>query len=262
MRLMKGVLSVLAIVYLAGCVTTQVGPFDEKRDLARAEQIYVQIGYSHYEQGNLFQAKEALGKALEINPRSAGAHLGIARVYTQEEEFRLADRHFQRAIRFSDDTENRFQYAVFLYNQGDMRAAYREFDEVVKDTRYIRRAVSFEYRGFSAIQLERTEDALASFERAVTLNRQLANSHLSIARIWFEREDFVTAYQSFQQYTALVRARLATHNASTLWLGIQLADYNQDSNALASMELQLRSQYSESPEYQSYLEWQRSKGTT
>lgn len=262
LKSVQGAVLVTLAILLSGCVTTQVGPYDEKLDLARAEQIYVQIGYSHYEQGNLFQAKEALGKALEINSRSAGAHLGIARVYSQEEEFRLADRHFQRAIRFGGETEHRFQYAVFLYNQGDMRGSYRQFDEVVKDTRYVRRAISFEYRGFSALQMNRSDDALASFQRAVTLNNQLASSHISIARIWFERADYVKSYASFQQYTALVRARMATHNASTLWLGIQLADYNNDANAVSSLVLQMRSQFSDSEEYQQYLEWQRNKGTT
>ncbi len=249
----------LLSLLLVGCITTTISPYDDKKDLAKAEQTYVQIGYGYFEQGNMQEAKRALTKALDINAKSAGAHMGLARVYDRELEYDLADHHFKKALQYEETTEGHFQFGVYLYNRGDLKGAYREFKDVLKDTIYVRRARAFEYQGVVANRLEKTDEAIGYFKRAVTLNPMLANSHIGLTNIYFAQQDYVAAYKQYNEFVGLVRAQLSRHSAATLWLGIQLADMAGDSNAVSSLILQLRNQFADSAEYQHYLKWKAEK---
>jgi type IV pilus assembly protein PilF len=251
--------SVLLFLLFSGCVTTTIGPYEDKKDLSKAEETYIQIGYGYFEKGNLLEAKRSLIRALEIDDRSAGAHMGLARVYDRELEYDLADDHFKKAIRYGGNTEAHFQYGVYLYNRGEFKDAYRQFDTVLEDTVYVRRAQTFEYQGIVASRLDRNERAITYYKRAIALNAVLANSYIGLTNIYNEQQDYQNAYVYYSGFVKLVQAQLARHNASTLWLGIQLADELGDDNALSSFTLQLRNRFKESPEYQQYLKWQADK---
>lgn len=250
---------VLVATLLSSCITTRTSPYDDKKDLDKAEQTYIQIGYDYFQKDNLLEAKKALTKALDLNSRSAGAHLGLARVYERELEFGLADDHFRKSLRNSEDTEVHFQYGVYLYNRGEYKDSYRQFREVLEDPIYARRAQAFEYQGVVATRLSKIDEAISHYERAIALNRMMSNSYIGLARLHFNREEYRQAYDRYLGFIELVRAKLSSHNASTLWLGIQLADRLQEEDALSSYELQLRNRFSDSTEYQLYQEWKADK---
>jgi len=240
---------------LTGCVTTTVSSFDAKKDLNKAALTYVQIGYGYFEQGNNQQAKEALTTALNIDSKSPGAHMGLARVYDRELEFKLADRHFKKALNYGESTEVHFQYGVYLYNRGDYKGAYKQFQKTLQDTVSTRRAQAFEYQAIVASRLDKMDIAISSYERALALNPLMGNSFLGLANIYFDRQQLDIAYRHYNGFVALVRAQQGRHNATTLWLGIQLAAAALDKDALSSMELQLKNRFPKSTEYQTYLNW-------
>jgi len=240
---------------LTGCVTTTVSSFDGKKDLDKAVLTYVQIGYGYFQQGNNQLAKEALTKALDIDSKSPGAHMGLARVYDRELEFKLADSHFKKALNYGESTEGHFQYGVYLYNRGDFQGAYKQFQKTLEDTVSTRRAQAFEYQGIVASRLDKMDVAITSYERALALNPLMGNSFLGLANIYFDRQELGTAYRHYNGFIALVRAQQGRQNATTLWLGIQLAAAAQDKNALSSLELQLKNRFPNSTEYQAYLKW-------
>lgn len=253
------VVLVLAMAVLTSCVTTSNSRYDKKKDYAKAERTYIQIGYTHFENNNMLEAKKALIKAIDINSKSAGAHLGLARIYDREQDHELADDHFKKALRGDATTEIHFQYAVYLYNRADLNGAYRQFKAVLKDTVYERRANAFEYQGVVTQRLEKYDEALVNFRRAIALNAMLANSHVGMSNIYFDQQDYVQAYQAYQGFIRLVQSQLARHNAATLWLGIQLAANQEDIDALSSYELQLRNRFAESEQYQLYQAWKAEK---
>ncbi|MHA7879079.1 MAG: type IV pilus biogenesis/stability protein PilW [Saccharospirillum sp.] len=260
MKALNLVVSLVVFLLMSGCVTTTTGPFSDKRDLDEAVEIYTQIGYRHFERDNLFEAKRALDQALELDSRASGAHLGLARVFEREEEIELADEHFRDAMRFGGGTEARFQYAVFLYNQRRLEDALDQFLEVTSDRFYERRAQSFEFQALTARRLEDFDLAVESYERAVTLNRSLANSYLGLAELRRDRNQIPQAYQAYSGYIALVRAGQVNQTASTLWLGIRLANAMNDVNMQSSLELQLRNRYPESSQYREYQRWRQQQG--
>jgi type IV pilus assembly protein PilF len=181
--------------------------------------------------------------------------MGLARIYDLELGQDLATDHFKKALRYEESTEAHFQYGVYLYNQSNLKGAYREFKTVLKDTVYGRRAQALEYQGVVASRLGKIDEAIDNYRRAIALNPMLANSHIGLTNIYFEQQEWVKSYSSYNGFISLVRAQLARHNASTLWLGIQLADNQEDSNALSSYSLQLRNLFPDSNEYQMYLAW-------
>lgn len=255
----QAALFVMLSLVLSACVSTKTSPYGQKKDLAKAEQTYIQIGYEYFEKGRTQEAKKALVKALDLNSKSAGAHLGLARVYERELEYDLADDHFQYALRYERTTEIQFQYGVYQYNRGELKKAYRLFDKVLDDTLYVRRALAFEYQAIVSTRLERQEEAKSHYRKALALNTIMPNSHLGLARLYKMEGDTVTAYQHYQGFVGLVRAQLVRHSPATLWLGIQLADSNNDTNAIASFSLQLRNRFKDSPEYQEFLAWQQER---
>lgn len=247
-------------LWLSGCVTTTTSRYDAKKDLEKAVLTYTQIGYGYFQQGSNGEAKRALDQAIDIDPKASGAHLGLARVYEQEGEYELADDHFQKAIRYGGDTEVRFQYGAYLYNRADFEGAFIQFKKTLEDTSYVRRAQTFEYQGLVATRLGDIETAVFSYERAIRLNKMMANSYLGLTNIYFEQEDYATAYRHYRGFSSLVRAQLSRHTASTLWTGIQLASLMSDEDGVYSYTLQLRNQFPKSAEYARYLEWKEGQG--
>lgn len=260
MKALRIAASLLMSVFLVGCVTTTTGPFAEKKDLDQAVDTYTQIGYRHFERDNLFEAKRALNQALELDRRAAGAHLGLARVFEREREVELAEKHFNDSIRFGGGTESRFQYAVFLYNERRLDDALSQFQQVTQDTFYERRAQSFEFQGLTARRLGDADLAIASYERAVTLNRSLPNSHLALAELRREKGQVRQAYQAYSNFIGLVRAGQINQTASSLWLGIRLASAMSDVDMQSSLELQLRNRFPESNQFREYQQWRQDQG--
>ncbi|MEP4545784.1 MAG: hypothetical protein ABJ000_06345, partial [Saccharospirillum sp.] len=89
MNVIRALALVAVSVLLTACVTTTQSPFSGKQDLDKAVETYIQIGYAHFENNNLFEAKRSLDQALDIDSRASGAHLGLARVYEVEREVDL-----------------------------------------------------------------------------------------------------------------------------------------------------------------------------
>ncbi|MEX2321249.1 MAG: tetratricopeptide repeat protein, partial [Saccharospirillum sp.] len=219
-----------------------------------------QIGYAHFENNNLFEAKRSLDQALDIDDQAPGAHMGLARVYEVEREIELADHHFRRAIRYDGGTEARFQYAVFLYNQGRYDDSRDEFEEVTEDTFYQRRALSFEYLALSSRRAGRIDEAIAAYERAIVLDRLLEKSYVGLADLQSQQERMQEALRAYQGYVSLVRANRADQSPFTLWLGIRIAHAMNHDDLYSSLTLQLRNRFASSPEFREFQNWKIEQG--
>ena len=84
----------LALVCLlsAGCaVTGSRSATDNQEVVARA----VELGIAYLRQGDTLRAKENMHKALDVDPKSPEAHASLALVFQQEQEWTLAESHFE-----------------------------------------------------------------------------------------------------------------------------------------------------------------------
>jgi len=259
MSVIRSGIVLAAVLILAGCVSTSTSVLDKKKDLSKAEETYVQIGYSHFQEQNFPSAKKAFERAIELNSSSAGALMGLAIIYAAEEEPELAEKKFTQAIRNDPTQEARFQYAIWKYNIGDYKKAFSEMSKVAKDTSYVKRANAQDIVGLLSMRMEKYDEAISSFRKAITLNRQMVPSYINLANAYMRIDDPVMAYDAYKGFVKLVQIELAVQSAGTLWLGVQLAFLNDDMNASFSYGMQLKELFPESPETDFYLDWKESQ---
>lgn len=248
-------LLVAVVTLLSACVTTTTSRFDEQRDLDQSVQTYIQIGYRHFENDNLFQAKQALREALDLDAQAAGAHLGLARVFDAEQELEPADEHFQLAIRYGGGSEANFQYGVFLYNQGYYPAARDQFAEAANDLYYQRRAQSFEFLAISERRLNHNEAAIDAYERALVLDRNRVNAYLALAEMRFDRGEIDAAWTAFNGFADRVAEDQAQYGPYSVWLGIRIAAAAGQAERQAELVTLLQQRFADSEQYQRYLRW-------
>ena len=234
---------------LSSCVTTTDSQFSQNADKEKAIQQYTQLGLRYIQQGNTVDAKRPLKRALEIDPNSPDVHNALAILFQQENDIELADKHFKIALKNGPSvTRIRNNYAAFLFGQKRYEQACVELERAGTDSLYEFRSRVFENLGVCYLQLKKTDAALISFEKAISIKDTQARAMLEAALIYFERDDFAKSENLHQQYQRLVRFKIAPNTSRNLWLGMQLAKVSGDKNKEASFRLMLKNMFPNSKE--------------
>jgi type IV pilus assembly protein PilF len=92
----------------------------------------------------------------------------------------------------------------------------------------------------------RAEEYLRS---ALRINPRLPRSLLAMARLSFDKGEYLSTRAYLQRYLAVAR-----HTAESLWLGIRAERLLGDNNAVSSYGLWLKSNFPDAPETRLYLE--------
>lgn len=243
----------LLLCFLAGCVSSgKVDPTRTPEGRNEARDAFIQLGIGYLQQGATARAKQPLGKALELDPRSADAHAALALVFQTEMETELADRHFRSALAHSRDARILNNYGSFLFEQGRFKDAYERFQQASEDTMYAERARVFENLGLTALRLDMREQAQSHFNRSLRLDGRRPAALLELAILAYQDREYVPARRYYDSYMSL-----AEHSPRSLLLGIRLAEVFDERDRGANLALQLRRLYPASAEYQTYLSEQR-----
>ena len=240
--------SIIALLFLlTGCITTTNAP-ERKIDLKKAEQTHVQAGLGYLRQKDKDSAQRHFLKALELNPNSAGAHNGLALVYQMEEDPAQAELHFSRAIAADPDFSlARNNYAAFLFTAKRYTEAEQQLLRVVSDYTYERRDIALMNLGRTQMELEKFDAAITTLKQSIAVNFRLAQSHLELADLYFQREEYSSAKQYYDQF-----ARLTRQTPRSLWLGIRIEHMLGNKDREASLALALKNMHPKSDEYQLY----------
>ncbi len=248
--LFRGMALILFLGLAAGCIHTSTGGYRGEPDREKALSDNIRLGMAYLSSGDTHRAKRPLINAIEIAPRSAEAHNALGLVYYVDQEFALAEEHYRKAIQYDPAyTKAYFNFGALLYNRGRYPEAVHHYRVATADTLYEQRPAAFENLGYALLAMGDRAGARAAFTRALSFNRDLPRSHLSLARMYFDDENYDASLKHFQRFAGLSR-----HSAESLWLGIRLQRVLNDRDALASYALQLRNMYPESDEYQLYRE--------
>ena len=234
---------------LTGCVTTTDQP-RRQTDPVEARDAYIQLGLGYLQSGETERAKAPLREALKLDSRSEAAHVALALVFQQEGEVRSAEQHFRSALSNAPDSPRILNnYGAFLMEQQRYDEALEYFQKAANDTFYPERSRVCENMGLAYLRLNQPEEAKANFERALRLNSRQPMALLELARLEFDAQNYVPAWNYYLGFT-----QLSAQNASSLWLGVQLARRFGDHNRAASYALQLRRLYPASPESRALAE--------
>ena len=121
----------LALVCLLGAdcaVTGSRSTTDNQEIGARA----VELEIAYLRQGDTIRAEENMYKALDVGPRLPEAHASLALVFQQEQEWTLAESHFEKTMSIPKKRWNN------LYAQGRAEEAIAQLQVAVSDQFYAR----------------------------------------------------------------------------------------------------------------------------
>lgn len=239
----RWVLVAILSLVLAGCMTTVDQP-RRASDPEAARESFIQLGIGYLQSGDTARAKGPLTEALKIDPRSASAHTALALVFQQEGEYPSAEKHFRSALA-SEPSNPRVlnNFGAFLLSQERYPEALTMFTRASEDTLYTERSRVFENIGMTHQRMNQPALAKTAFERALRLNARQPTAMLELAKIEFAEQNYVPAWDYYRRF-----AQVSTQDASSLWLGVQLARRFEDHNSAASYALQLRRLFPASPE--------------
>ena len=249
-RVVTAALFLLHVV-LAGCVTTEQSAFAAKasKDKAVEKEVDIAMRYLAKDQPEL--AIKRLNDVAKASPDSPAVYevLGIA--FQRSGEFELAEENFRKALRIDPAySRGRNNYATYLFSQQRYDDACDEFEKVVDDVYYDRRARAFLNLGQCSIQLKRWDEAESALKRAVSLERSLAMAYQELAWVYVHKREFAKASESLDRYRRLVKQS----SPRALLLGIWVAREFGDKDGEASYAMALRNLYPRSKEYLDYMQ--------
>lgn len=203
----------LLSVFLYACSSTQ-----EKNDNFRIADTNVRLGVGYLQQGRIDAALEKLQKALEVMPDYPEAHSSIALVYEQMQENDKAAEHYERALDLKPgDGITMNNYAVLLCRVGKPLEAEKYFLQAISSRGYRTPAQAYENLGVCSLQIPDLKKAEGYLRRALQMNPKLPNALLQMAKISYEKGNYLSGRAYLQRYR-----EVSPHTPESLWLGIQV----------------------------------------
>ena len=147
-------------------------------------------------------ARVHLKKARQFNLGSAKVQLytGYALLYQSEQDMGLAEQHYRKAIGIDQNNSmGRYSFTAFLYNHRRFIVAREQIEVACNDLEYARRPQAFYISGLMQRQLNRSVQALGSFEKVNQLLPEYAPPWLNTAEIYVQQKRFLEAMQALQQ---------------------------------------------------------------
>ena len=238
----------LSILFLSGCVTEGGNTFTAKMDIERALQTRVELGMGYLKVGDTISAKLNMVRALEIDPKSVDAHIGLAHVFQKDGEFDLAEKHFKESLSIkSNNSVARESYGQFLFKQKRYEDALVQYAKVLDDTLYEFRPRSYYWYGLCYLNLQEIKKAEENFVKVMSMSGDRRPAARELAKLYFGQEDYSQAKEYFDFYT-----QDTIKNATDLWMGFRIERIFGNLNVAGSYALALKNLYPYSSEYLEY----------
>ena len=148
---------------------------------------YYRLGTVQFEQGKTLDAIESLKKAIHLDAKYDEAHYYLGYIYMQQSEPDRAVKELKKAIGINPYfTDAHNQLGIAYRDMAKYDRAMEEFQIALNDKAYRTPERIHLNIGYLYLKQEKYPEAIASFERAVSLNAQYARGMLGLA----------TAYQA------------------------------------------------------------------
>jgi len=241
---MKRHLAAVAVLLLAGCVTTESITPGTKPDMAEAARLNTQLGIDYMRKGQTDLALEKFERALEQDPDLGIAHSSIAFLYARKGEKKKAEKHYREAIDLNaDDPFTLNNFGIFLCGQGEIDDAEEYFLEAAKSPSNTAPEDAWTNAGVCVRRDNKLDKAEQYLREALQLNPRHPNALAQMAWLTFQRKDFLRTRAFLQRYEAV-----GPPTAETLWIGAQTERQLGDRVAAIAYERSLKSRFPDSKE--------------
>lgn len=202
------------------------------------------LGIEYMRAGNMELALDRMKRALDADPNYFGTHTALGLLYQHLGEPALAERHFKRAVALNPgDSGSKNNYGLFLCQRNRFDEAEKIFLQAAVNPLYETPDAAYANAGTCALLNKKPEAAEKYFRQALTINPQISSALIQMAQISYDADNYLIARGYLQRYQATAR-----HTAASLLLGIKIERQLGDRNAVASYELLLKNNFSDSVE--------------
>jgi type IV pilus assembly protein PilF len=216
----------------------------EETDARRRARIRTELAAGYYQQGSLKFALDELGQAVRADPRYAPAFGMLGLVYMDMGDRSRAEESFRRALAIApDDADLNNSYGWFLCQTGREKQSIAHFERALKDPLFSTPAKPLHNAGICSLRMGDAKAAEDYFQRAFQVDATNPVAMYNLGVIFLTRGELDKARFHSQ--------RLITRydpTAQTLWLALRVERALGNSDAEASLALQLRRRFPGSPE--------------
>jgi type IV pilus assembly protein PilF len=255
-----GVMSAL-VGTLAGCASPGSVPGNSGRaELATASDqtsaqrkvdVRMQLAVGYFEQAQYMVALDEVKLALVADPQYADAYGMRGLIYQKMGENGLAEDNFVRARKLAPanpDLAN--NYGSFLCQLGRVAEAMPLFDLALNNRAYRSPGSAANNAGSCALKIKDYASAERYLLQALQLTPDLPATNANLARVYFEKRDYVRANFFITRLNKV--AKMESLTADVLWLAIKVQHKLGDTGAESGWATQLRRHHPGSTEYAAY----------
>ncbi len=242
----SGVVSLALAFAIGGCATNPAEPVVNSE---KAAEINAQLGLRYMMQGQNERAMEKLKHALSFESDYGPAHHYLGELYRRLERPLDAERHYRIAVRQQpNDSALLNNFGVFLCGQGKPEDAEKQFLKVLENPVYQPRAQVYENLGL-CMRDQVPQKGERYLRQALDLNARMPKALLAMADLAYEGGRYLSARAYLQRHLEVARP-----SPESLWLGIRIERVLGDRDALASYEMLLKNNFSNSEQARLYRE--------
>ena len=190
--------------------------------------VYTGLGEVYLKQGDFGQAAHAYKQATRLNPNgNPSAILGLGKTYVKQGRLEDAIIAIEKAIEIQvDNTEAHYQLAQIYIKRGEKKKAasamaffkvLRQTDPLLEEAeawvkRHPNDARGYNNLGIVYLARHRSEDAIASYKRAISLAPHLATAHYNLGHAYHKQGKAKLAIAAYQQALTIDTTLAIAHN--------------------------------------------------
>lgn len=199
-----------------------------------------QLGMSYYYQGRLSHAYAFLQKATELNPGHDESRVRFAGLLVAARKLPEARVHAEAVLARDPGNE---EALMLLADTVTSAADFAPLQQRVESARSVAENKAGFHLALGTLQLrqQRTNEALAHFQRALAVDAQSSPTHLALGNVFALLKDNAKAEIHFQKAAQLAPARSARR--------LQYADFKLRSGDLVAAKTFLETLAKEAPDY-------------
>lgn len=237
----------LSTVLLAAC---SGGATPKEDPDVKTAQINTRLGMIYLRDGNYEQSLLKLNKAIRQDPNNATAHSTLGLLHLRLGQMEEAEGYFKEAVRLDPkDGSIRNNYGFFLCRQKRLEEAEEQFMLAVQNPLYKSPHTAYANAGLCMLRVPSVAKAEHYFRKALQKNPRFPTALFQMAKITFANQNWLSARGYLQRY-----AEVAQHNATSLWMSVQVERELGDLNTAASHALLLKAKFPDSDETRQLLE--------
>lgn len=248
-RAAAGVSVVVALLAVAGCVSTTTGSISSESNDADAAGVNFQLGVRYFQQGSYELARDRLLQSIKLDPKRAIVWSTLATTYEQLDNLRLAEESHDKAVRLAPrnfDVQN--GYAVFLCRQQRYDDAEQQFDKSVRAVTNDNPEVMLTNAGVCMMQKPEYEKAEEYFRRALERRPTHGEALLQMSLLKHATDDDLQARAFLQRYRSIFPS-----NSGVLYLCVLIEEKLGDERARTECANELLRDFPKSAEARKLL---------